>query len=130
MEHESTPERFVMMYHGTLTSIYGLDIAIEAFAAAHTEMPKAEFWILGSGTERQALAQLVEQRGLASKVKIVGQVASSEIPGWLAKADVGVLPIRRDVFLDFASPNKLPEFLVMGKAVIVSRLKAIQYYFN
>ena len=24
-----------MMYHGTLTRIYGLDIAIEAFASAH-----------------------------------------------------------------------------------------------
>ena len=42
---------FVMMYHGTLTNIYGLDIAIEAFSRAHHEMPGAELWILGSGPE-------------------------------------------------------------------------------
>ena len=36
------PARFVMVYHGTLTRIYGLDIAIEAFALAHADMPGAE----------------------------------------------------------------------------------------
>ena len=39
---------FVMVYHGTLTPIYGLDIAVEAFALAYRQMPGAEFWILGS----------------------------------------------------------------------------------
>jgi glycosyltransferase involved in cell wall biosynthesis len=40
------------------------------------------------------------------------------------------LPIRRDVFLDFAFPNKLPEFVIAGKPVIVSGLKAIRHYFS
>jgi glycosyltransferase involved in cell wall biosynthesis len=48
---------FVMMYHGTLTSIYGLDIALEAFALVHTDMPGAQFWILGRGPEEPALRQ-------------------------------------------------------------------------
>ena len=50
-------EKFVMMYHGTLTYIYGLDIAIEAFALAHREMPGAELWILGAGPEKGALTK-------------------------------------------------------------------------
>src|SRR5437588_4652289 len=37
---------FVIMYHGTLTQIYGLDIAIQVFSMAHAEMPGAELWIL------------------------------------------------------------------------------------
>jgi glycosyltransferase involved in cell wall biosynthesis len=123
-------EKFVMMYHGTLTSIYGLDIAIEAFAMAHTEMPGAELWILGSGSEKDALAQLTHARGLTGKVRLVGQVPASEIPAWLGQCDAGMLPIRRDVFLDFAFPNKLPEFIVAGKTVIISRLKAIHHYFS
>jgi glycosyltransferase involved in cell wall biosynthesis len=123
-------EKFVMMYHGTLTSIYGLDIAIEAFALVHEEMPGAELWILGSGPEAGALTALAQERGLAAKVRMVGQVASTDIPGWLSQCDAGILPIRRDVFLDFAFPNKLPEFVIMGKAVIVSRLKAIRGYFS
>jgi glycosyltransferase involved in cell wall biosynthesis len=123
-------EKFVMMYHGTLTSVYGLDIAIEAFALAHEEMIGAELWILGSGPEKGALTELAQARGLSSKVRLMGQVASTEIPSWLSRCDVGILPIRRDVFLDFAFPNKLPEFIISDKTVIVSRLKAICHYFS
>ena len=119
-----------MMYHGTLTKIYGLDIAVEAFGLAHRDMPGAELWILGSGPELGALAALAERRGVGSKVKLLGQVVASEVPAWLHKCDVGVLPIRRDVFLDFAFPNKLPEYIITGKPVVVSRLKAIRHYFS
>jgi glycosyltransferase involved in cell wall biosynthesis len=126
----SGSSKFVMMYHGTLTNIYGLDIAIEAFNRAHHEMPGAELWILGSGPEASHLNSLVERYELGSKVKLLGEVLPSQIPGLLKQCTVGVLPIRRDVFLDFAFPNKLPELVIMGKTVIVSRLKAIRTYFS
>lgn len=122
--------KFVMVYHGTLTSIYGLDIAIEAFSLVHHDMPGAEFWILGAGKEQKALARQAEERGLISKVRLVGHVSANEIPTWLGRCDVGVLPIRRDVFLDFAFPNKLPELIIIGKPVIVSRLRTIRHYFS
>ena len=124
------PDKFVMVYHGTLTRIYGLDIAIEALALARAELPGAELWILGGGPEKEPLEELAEQRGLSSQVKVVGLVRSAEIPGWLAKTDIGILPIRRDEMLEFAFPNKLPEYIIMGKAVIISRLKTIQHYFS
>jgi glycosyltransferase involved in cell wall biosynthesis len=125
-----TGASFVMMYHGTLTHIYGLDLALDALALVQDQMPGAELWILGSGPEASALAELTALRGLGSKVRLVGQVAANEVPSWLQRCDVGLLPIRRDVFLDFAFPNKLPEFIISGKPVIVSRLRAIGHYFS
>jgi glycosyltransferase involved in cell wall biosynthesis len=124
------PDTFAIMYHGTLTPIYGLDIAVEALALCAPEIPNAELWILGSGTERQALADLAGRLGIAARVRFIGHVSPSEIPAWLNRCDAGVLPIRQDVFLDFAFPNKLPEFIVAGKPVLVSRLKAISHYFS
>lgn len=129
-ETVSQPGKFVMMYHGTLTHIYGLDIAIEALAQVHSEMPGAELWIVGSGPEKNALAALSQRLGVATKVRFMGQVAATEIPGWLKQCDIGILPIRRDVFLDYAFPNKLPEFIFMGKPIIISSLKAIRHYFS
>jgi glycosyltransferase involved in cell wall biosynthesis len=123
-------ESFIIMYHGTLTRIYGLDIAIEAFALAHHEMPGAELWILGPGPEEGQLTDLAQARGLSSKVKIYGRVPPAEIPVWLGQCDIGILPMRGDIFLDFAFPNKLSEYILMGKAVIIPRLKAIQHYFT
>jgi glycosyltransferase involved in cell wall biosynthesis len=127
---DSRPGRFVMMYHGTLTRFYGLDIAVEALALASGQAPGAELWILGSGPEQPALARLATERGVESRVKLIGQVPASEIPNWLARCDAGILPIRRDVFLDFAFPNKLPEFIIASKPVLVSSLRAIRHYFN
>jgi glycosyltransferase involved in cell wall biosynthesis len=126
----SASKNFVMIYHGTLTRLYGLDIAIEAFAAAHEQMPGAELWILGGGPEATPLKELAHQRGLAAKVKMIGVVSPAEIPAWLDQCDVGLLPIRRDVFLDYASPNKLAEFIIMNKPVIISRLRAIRHSFH
>jgi glycosyltransferase involved in cell wall biosynthesis len=122
--------KFVMIYHGTLTRIYGLDIAIEAFATVHRDMPGAEIWILGSGPEQASLAALATHHGITQKVKLFGQVKSSEIPRWLAQSDAGILPIRHDALLEFAFPNKLPEYIIMGKPVMVSRLKALKHYFS
>ncbi|HYD16691.1 MAG TPA: glycosyltransferase family 4 protein [Candidatus Nanoarchaeia archaeon] len=124
------PGTFVFMYHGTLTNLYGLDIAIEAFAKAHQEMPGAEMWILGEGPESPRLMSLASERGLNEKVKLIGVVQPSAIPDWLYQADVGLLPIRLDVFLQYASPNKLAEYIIMNKAVIISRLRAIRHYFS
>lgn len=121
---------FVMMYHGTLTHIYGLDIAIEAFGLVKDEMPGAQFWILGGGPEKAALEALVKKVGLDGRVRLIGSVRPEAVPEWLSRCDVGVLSTRRDVFLDFSFSNKLSEYIIMGKAVICSRLKAIRHYFS
>ena len=120
---------FVMMYHGTITRIYGLDIAIDAFELAHKDMPGAEFWILAN-EPNPALEQLVEERRLASKVRLFGFIVPSEIPAWLNRCDVGILPMRRDILLELASPNKLSEYIIMGKPIVTSRLKALTHYFS
>jgi glycosyltransferase involved in cell wall biosynthesis len=121
---------FLMMYHGTLTKIYGLDIAIEAYAKARAQIPGAEFWILGGGTEQAALEARAKELGVADGVRFVGSVMPDEIPFWVKMSDVGVLATRQDVFLDFSFSNKLSEYIIMDKAVIVSRLRTIAHYFS
>lgn len=133
-EHADDPspasDEFVFMYHGTLTRIYGLDIALEAFSIAYKDMPGAKFYILGDGPEKRALETCSQELSLEDKVRFVGKVSPEEIPAWLARCDVGVLPTRQDVFLDFSFSNKLSEHIVTGNAVIASRLRTIKHYFS
>jgi glycosyltransferase involved in cell wall biosynthesis len=124
------PGKFIMMYHGTLTKMYGLDIAIEALARTQREIPNAELWILGDGPERDALAALSQNLGVQGRVRFVGRVKPEEVSKWLLQCDIGLLPTRSDVFLDYSFPNKLSEYIIMGKAVISSRLRTIQHYFG
>lgn len=121
---------FVMMYHGTINHIYGLDIAVDAFSRVHQQMPGAELWIVGTGSEKDALAEQIRQVGLDAKVKLVGRVLPREIPRLLKRCDMGVLSTRQDVFLDLSFSNKLSEYVIMGKAVIASRLRTMNHYFS
>ena len=121
--------KYVMMYHGTLTHIYGLDLAINAFAQAHREMPDSEFWILGGGPEKNSLMELSTKLGVADKVKFLGNVLPQQIPAFLKLCNVGVLATRQDVFLDLSFSNKLSEYIIMGKPIISSGLKTIRHYF-
>jgi glycosyltransferase involved in cell wall biosynthesis len=129
-EASAENDRFVMMYHGTITPIYGLRIAVEAFDLVRHEMPHAELWILGFGPEEDALKDLIRERNLGSQIKMLGTVPPAEMPTWLQNCDVGLLPMRRDALLDYAFPNKLGEFIVMGKTVIISRLDGLRHYFS
>lgn len=124
------PNRFIMMYHGTLTPIYGVDLAIEAFARVRARMPGAELWILGSRSEESGLPELVRTLGLEGIVTFQGLVHPDEIPRWLQRCDVGVLPTRHDVFLQYSFSNKLAELIVVGKPVIAARLKTVRHYFG
>lgn len=127
---EGSEGRFVMMYHGTLTNIYGLDIAIDAFHVSSPKMPQAELWIVGGGPEKRALEERAVRYGLGSKVRFVGTVRPEEVQSWLSQCDIGVLATRQDVFLDYSFSNKLSEYIIMGKGVIASRLRTISHYFS
>lgn len=122
--------KYVMMYHGTLTRIYGLDIALEGFGQAHADMPGAEFWILGKGPEEHALREQARRLGIETKVRFIGSVLPQEIPVWLRRSDVGVLATRQDVFLDLSFSNKLSEYIITDKPVISSRIRTIRHYFG
>jgi glycosyltransferase involved in cell wall biosynthesis len=127
---DASKQKTVLMYHGTLTRIYGLDIAIEGLSIAQKEAPNAELWIIGDGPEMPALKQRAEELGVAAKVRFIGRVLPTEISNWLKQADIGILATRRDVFLDFSFSNKLTEYVIMGKPVIASELRTIRHYFS
>ena len=89
---------FRMMYHGTITHIYGLDIAVRALSIAQGSITDAELWIIGDGPEIEHLKSLVLQLSLKDKVKFIGSMPQQEIPTWLTQCTVGLLPTRRDTF--------------------------------
>jgi len=123
-------QKFVLMYHGTLTRIYGLDIAIRAFKQVVPQIQNAEFWIYGYGPELANLQALTQDLDLTEKVKFLGVIPHHEIPTWLKECSIGVLATRQDQFLDLSFSSKLPEYILMRKPVIMSRLKSIRHYFR
>ena len=60
-------------------------------------------------------------RALADGVPHLGDVPWREVPGYLALADAYVQPGALDDFNRYRLPSKLPEFLAMGRPVVLPR---------
>jgi len=132
--HDSLPtygsaNGFSLMYHGTLTQLYGLEFAIRAVAKLKDRIPNLEFHIFGNEEEAIGLKKLVEELDVERNVIFMGRVSRTEVPRYLKQTDIGVIPTIRGEFTDLTFSNKLTEFVCMKKPVITTRLKPALEYF-
>ncbi len=119
-----------LIYHGTVTRRYGLDLAIEAVAMLRDELPDLRLTVIGRGDDIEHLKQLRDRLGLQDRVTLRDElVLADELPALLAEADVGLAPYRNDVFTDGLLPTKLMEYAVMGMPCIAARTTAIEAEF-
>lgn len=117
-------DKFVVLYHGTLSPNRGLQAVVAAFAELRTEYPDILLCLLGAGAAKTELEALVKQLGLEQVVVIHPPVPYAEIADHIASADVGIIPLPDIEWWNTSSPLKLMEYLAVGKPVIVSRIAA------
>jgi lipid II:glycine glycyltransferase (peptidoglycan interpeptide bridge formation enzyme)/glycosyltransferase involved in cell wall biosynthesis len=126
---EST--EFHVLYHGTFTHRYGVDVLIRAAAAAFEDMPGLRVRMLGDGEMRRELLDLTSALGLGEIVEFSdGMVAAEQLPDAIAWADVGVVPNRNNIFTDGILPTKLLELVATETPAIVARSHAVMEYFS
>ncbi len=123
-------DSFNLVYHGTLSKIYGLDIAIKSINIITKEYKDIKFYIFGDGPEREYLDYLITKYQIDKNVFLLGHKPYEVIIDYLSKMTVGILPIRKDVFLDLTFSNKLSEYIFLKIPVVISNLNAVQYYFS
>lgn len=122
-------EKFVAIYHGSLTSTYNLQFAIKSIHAIKDKLPGFEFHIYGTGSDEEKLKSLIQQLDIGQIVKLMGLVSSDKIPEILSEVKLGVLPMKKDVMLDLSFSNKLAEYVHYNIPVLCTKLKAVSYYF-
>jgi glycosyltransferase involved in cell wall biosynthesis len=123
--------RFVLVCHGTIDHMYGLDLVVRAVAALRDRIPGLELRIYGDGPGR------AEIQALARELDVTDQVCFSE--GWvpldellplILEADAGVVAIRRDGCFDLTHSNKMYDLIALRKPIVMSRTKAVEAYFD
>ena len=113
------PDEFVIVYHGTvhyanqheMLSLY-LAVKLLQRRGRKVRLVRLGETELG-GVDPRSLGALREG------VVELGSVGWREIPGYLALADAFVQPGAADDFNRYRLPSKLPEFLAMGRPVIL-----------
>jgi glycosyltransferase involved in cell wall biosynthesis len=125
-------ENFNCVYHGTITDIYGLDLAIEAFwrACARLGSHKMMFHIFGGGPQIPFLKELIRKLHLEKQVILYGETPHREMWKNLAIMDLGLLACRKDIFMDLSFSNKLAEYVYLKIPVLHSDLASVRHYFD
>ena len=128
---DETRSRFELLYHGTFTHRYGVDLILEAIALLREDLPSLHATLLGDGDARSELLAAVTELGLTDHVTISdGMVAAEELPEAISRASVGVVPNRSNVFTEGILPTKLLEYVAVGVPVIAARTKTVAEYFT
>jgi glycosyltransferase involved in cell wall biosynthesis len=120
-----------LLYHGTVTHRYGLDLAVRAVARLRADISGIRLTILGQGDQMPELVDLVRELHLETHVDLRDQLLHAEaLPEVIAAADLGIVPYRDDVFTDGLVPTKLMEYAAMGLPAAAARTSAIEATFG
>jgi glycosyltransferase involved in cell wall biosynthesis len=98
---------------------HGLETLIEAVPFVHAKVPSATFLLVGEGQTKFALEQLVQQQGLAERVRFVGRADWARVPTWIAACDVCVV-LHRQTRSYPGDSMKLWEYLSCGRPVVTT----------
>ncbi|MBS1229932.1 MAG: glycosyl transferase family 1 [Proteobacteria bacterium] len=106
----------VLGFTGFVRQWHGVDRVIR-WMASPAAPANAFLLVVGDGPVRAELEALAGELGIAARVRFTGVVARDEIPRYVAAFDIALQP----AVTAYASPLKLMEYLVLGKAIIAPR---------
>jgi glycosyltransferase involved in cell wall biosynthesis len=93
---------------------------IEVFERVAAGVPEVQFLIVGQGLsgEEEKLLHLARQRGLADRMVYAGWVEPTELPGYLAAADVAIYPLDDNLLNRARCSAKLVDLMAAGLAIV------------
>ncbi len=110
----------VIIYVGTLARARYLSVLIQAFAKVRKERKNVKLLMVGQGNDEENLRRLAIELGVGDDVIFTGPVTHSEVPDFIAAADIGVSPVPPLSFYITSSPIKQVEYMAMAKPVVAN----------
>ncbi len=112
------PERLLIGAVGRLSAEKGFDRLIEALARIAATAPDVELVIVGEGAQRPELERLIDERGIADRVRLAGYQANTI--DWFQAMDIFALSSLRE-----GLPNVVLEAMAMEVPVIATRIAGV-----
>lgn len=118
---KSSNNEKIILYVGRLEPVKGVRYLIQAMGILKDRgIRNVKLLIVGEGSERKYLEELVKKLRLEDSVVFVGKVPHKEIPAYMGLADVFVLPSLSEGF-----PVVILEAMAMGLPIIASRVRGL-----
>lgn len=122
---------FYLLYHGTLTQRYGVDLVLQALAKVRQEIPDVHLIMHGRGEYQEDVRRFIQEWDLQDAVQFSTEfLPVADLPRLIKSGHLGLVPYRRDIFTDGILPTKLMEYAALGVPAVVVRTPAIKFYFD
>lgn len=112
------PDRFCILFAGTMGRAQGLDSVLRAAQICRTTVPAAEFLFMGGGIERQRLESTAKEMGL-DNVRFLPRQPIHAMGGILAGADALLVHLKDDPLFRITIPSKTQAYLAAGKPILM-----------
>src|SRR6266550_1630895 len=121
---------FRVVYHGTVTPWYGVDLLVEAAGTVVSVIPDLIVEIYGEGDAVPGLRERAQQLGLDPRVQFHDRwLPQTEVLARVRSASVGVIPNRPTRLNRYALSSKLLEYVELGIPVAVAGLPTLREHF-
>jgi glycosyltransferase involved in cell wall biosynthesis len=112
-EHQPPKSGFTLLYVGRLAAVKNHALLLNAFRVALSSMPDLRLWMVGDGSERNALEHLAGELGITAEVTFWGQ--QLDVAPFFSAADIFVMSSKSE-----GLPMSLLQALSLGLPAIVT----------
>jgi len=121
-------DQLVLLYAGTITEHYKLDLAIEALSIIRKKTNCIKLKILGDGNELERVLKLACNLGVSKCVEHMKTVDVEKVKDIMKDADIGISTHQGGIFGDLYFATKVLDYLTQGLPVICSRTDTMLLY--
>jgi glycosyltransferase involved in cell wall biosynthesis len=122
---------FRVVYHGTITPHYGVELLLEAAASTREAIPGLHLDIYGAGDALPNAVARAHELGIDDLVDFSNRhVAQREVLASVQSASVGVVPNLPIQLNRYALSSKLFEYVALGVPVACADLVTLSQYFD
>lgn len=118
----------LLFFMGWIYSFSGMKEVAESIC--NMEGDKIKLMIVGNGDLYEPLLKMKAEKNINGKLIITGRIPFQEIPGYIAAADICLLPAYKNEIMMNIVPIKIYEYMAMGKPVIATDLPGIRKEFG
>jgi glycosyltransferase involved in cell wall biosynthesis len=122
---------FRIVYQGTVTPPYGVQLLVEAVASLVHDVPEVRLEIYGDGDSLPEIRSVAARLGVSKHLRLSESfLPHAEVLGRIMGASVGVVPNLPTPLNRFALSTKLFEYVALGVPVVSADLPTIREHFS
>jgi glycosyltransferase involved in cell wall biosynthesis len=119
VERRMMPNGFSVLFAGNLGKAQDLPTILNA-AEKLKHFSDIHWVILGDGTMRSWVDEMIRRRGLDKNVHILGRFPVMHMPRFFSLADALLVTLKKDPIFAITIPSKVQAYLACGKPIIAA----------